>query len=72
MFSARNERLALLLSTIIFAIVGLFQFFRFFTHMAVTVGGHHIPTWPSLIIGAVLLFMAFWLGGFAKLGSKHS
>lgn len=62
MFSTKNERLALLLSAVLFGLIGIAQLWRFFSQTSVTVGSTAIPTWISLVAGLVALAMAFWMG----------
>lgn len=62
MFSSKNERLALMFATAIFAILGVVQFWRAIAQVPVTLGDQTIPTWVSFIIGLAALTMAFWLG----------
>jgi len=66
MFSTKNERSALLVSLVIFAIAGLMQLYRGFAQIPVTFNGHAVPTWPSLLVGVLLLAMAFWMGVLLK------
>ena len=68
MFSEKNERLALLIATIIFGTLGVFQLYRAAAGLIVSVGGTMVPLWASVLIGCAALFMAFWLGGFLR---KH-
>jgi len=63
MFSERNERLALVIATVIFGVLGVFQLYRAATGLTVVVGGTMLPVWPSFLVGCAALFMAFWLGG---------
>lgn len=65
-FSTRNERLGLLLATIIFAIVAVVQLWRGFANVSLSVGGHAIPDWVSLLAGLVALLMAVWMGTLLK------
>ena len=62
MFREKNERLALVISTAIFGILGLFQLFRALAQVPVSVGDQAVPAWVSIIIGMAALTMAFWLG----------
>lgn len=66
MFTEKSERLALLIATIIFGLLGVFQLFRAVAGIAVTVGTFSVPLWASVVVGCIALFMAFWFGGLAR------
>ena len=66
MLSTKNERTALLISTVLFALFGIAQLWRFFTDTVITFGGRTIPTWPSLLVGLVTIAMAVWLGALVR------
>lgn len=66
LISTRFERLGLLVSTIIFALVAIAQFWRALANVPVDFGGHLIPVWASLLVGLVALAMAFWMGVLLK------
>jgi hypothetical protein len=49
-----------LLSGVVFAIIAIMQFLRWILAWDLVVAGHHIPQWPSLILGIVLALLALW------------
>ncbi|HEY9715531.1 MAG TPA: hypothetical protein V6C72_18800 [Chroococcales cyanobacterium] len=59
--TTKNERLGLLLATVIFAIIGCAQLWRGFANIPVQFNGNAIPDWISFVAGSVALVMAFWM-----------
>ena len=66
MFTDKKERLALVIATCIFALLGIVQFWRAFAAIPLVFGAMTIPTWISFIIGLAALLMAFWLGSIVR------
>jgi hypothetical protein len=66
MLSTKNERLALLISTVIFSVFAIAQLWRAFANIPVEFGGQVVPVWVSLLAGLVSLAMAFWMGVLLK------
>jgi hypothetical protein len=66
LFSNRNERSGLLISAVLFALIGIVQLGRALMNVPVTIGHSAIPAWVSLLIGLVSLGMAFWMGMLLK------
>jgi hypothetical protein len=62
MISTKNERTALLVSTIIFAVVAVVQLWRAFANIPVEFNGQLVPVWTSLLIGLGSAAMACWTG----------
>ena len=58
----KNERICLVLATVIFALIGSIQLWRAFAGTALDVGGQSVPLWISAAVGLFALFMAFWMG----------
>jgi hypothetical protein len=61
-----NERLGLLVSMIIFGLIGLVQLWRALAGVSVEFGGHSIPLWFSALIGLAALAMACWMGAILR------
>lgn len=57
----KKERLTLGAASLLFALIGLFQLWRAFAQVPVVVAGNAVPIWPSFLVGAIGLFMAFML-----------
>ena len=66
MFTDKHERLALLIATAIFGLVGIVQFWRAFAQIPVSFGAQPIPVWISFLAGFVAISMAVWLGKILK------
>jgi hypothetical protein len=62
MISTKNERTALFVSTIIFALVAVMQLWRAFANVPLELNGQLIPVWTSLLVGLGSAAMACWTG----------
>jgi len=58
----KNERIGLLIATVMFGLIALLQLWRAFAGVSVVFDGHAVPVWISAVLGLVALFMAFWMG----------
>lgn len=61
MMTTKNERLGLLVATVIFTLVGAIQFWRAIAGVPLVFNGTAIPAWVSVIAGIVAWGMAFWM-----------
>ena len=60
--SAKNERIALLVAAVLFALSAIGHIWRILGNVPVTFNGDPIPLWYSVFAGIVALAMAFWMG----------
>lgn len=54
MLFVKNERLGLLVATVLFGVIGLAQFWRAFAGIPVSFGEQIVPLWVSFIVGQPL------------------
>jgi hypothetical protein len=66
MFSSRNERLALLVAAVLFALSAIGHVWRILGNVPVTFGGDAVPIWYSVFAGIAALAMAVWMGMILK------
>lgn len=50
----------LLIASILFAVAGSVQLFRYYKQMKVKLGTFNVPLWVSAVAGAVLWLLAIW------------
>lgn len=62
MHSSTNERWAVGLATLWFALIAIAHFWRALNHIPVIFAGQQVPEWPSVIAGIISMIMAIWLG----------
>lgn len=57
----KNQKLALLVAGIIFALVALLHLYRLTYHTIVFIGPYMVPIWVSLVGFIVSLFLCIWM-----------
>jgi hypothetical protein len=62
MFSSKNERLALMVAAILFAISAIGHIWRILGNVPATFNGEIVPIWYSVFAGIAALAMAVWMG----------
>jgi hypothetical protein len=63
-----EQRFGMRVAAIIFAVVSLAQITRVAAHLEVSIAGHAIPMWPSVIAAAVTGSVSIWLWILSKPG----
>jgi hypothetical protein len=66
MFSSRNERYALLVAAILFALSAIGHIWRLLGHVPATFNNEPVPMWYSILAGIAALAMAVWMGMILK------
>jgi hypothetical protein len=61
-----DAKSGLAVAAVLFALNGMIQLFRLFTHFSVAIDGHEIPLSVNIVGLAVVWFMAFWLWSLRK------
>jgi hypothetical protein len=66
MFSSKNERYALLIAAVLFAISAMGHIWRLLGQVPVTFNGDPVPLWYSAFGALAALAMAVWMGMILK------
>jgi hypothetical protein len=61
-----DAKTGLAVAALLFALNGLIQLCRLFTHFSVSVGGHEIPLSVNVVGLVIVWFMAYWLWSLRK------
>jgi hypothetical protein len=70
--SFKNERVALIVAALVFALLGTLQILRAWFGISVEVDGRSLPVWLSAFVGLGALFMSLWLGAILRrIGPAH-